>query len=73
MMHTNIVYTYVFDMYVAKGKVKTPGSFQYNLYEELKKYLKKEKTLIGADQSMFQIIFSTFQNYEVSILSIHMQ
>ena len=56
-------------LYVAK-KFKTPGTFQYSLYEELKKYLKKEKTLISADQSKFQIIFSAFQNYEVSILCI---
>jgi len=46
--------------------MKTLGASQYNLYEELKKYLKKEKMLISADQSKFQIIFSGFQNYEVS-------
>lgn len=53
---------------VAKGKAKTPGSAAYSLYEELKKFLKKEKVLIGADQTKFQIIFSAFQNYEVSAL-----
>jgi len=56
---------------VAKGKAKTPGSAPYSLYEELKKFLKKEKILIGADQTKFLIIFSAFQNYEVSTLSIY--
>ena len=46
--------------------MKTPGALPYSLYEELKKYLKKEKIIISADQIKFQIIFSAFQNYEVS-------
>lgn len=51
-----------------KGKPKTPGPSQCNLYEELKKYFKKEKILISADQSKFRAIFSALQNYEVSII-----
>jgi len=52
------------------SQCKMRDTFPFNLHDELKKHLvqgKKERKHIVANPGLFQVVFSCFQNFEVSV------